>query len=82
VVNALFIEDDDMPRETALKVLDRIKRELRDGTGWDVVYRKYADECGYRTSNRTKSGLLGHLVVCTLTLRSGAGTGSTSGPTQ
>ncbi len=63
VVNALFIEDADMPRETALKVLDRMERELRGGSGWDIVYRKYADEYGYRTSNRTKIGNLGHLVV-------------------
>jgi hypothetical protein len=62
-VNALFIEDTDMPRETALKVLDSIAHELRGGTGWDTVYRKYADEYGYRTSNLTKIGLLGHLVV-------------------
>jgi hypothetical protein len=63
VVNALFIEDADMPRDAALKVLDRIERELRSGAGWDTVYRKYADEFGYRTGNRTKIGNAGHFVV-------------------
>jgi hypothetical protein len=63
VVNALFIEDASMRRETTLKVLSRIEKELRAGSTWDTVYTKYADEFGYRTGNRTKIGNLGHLVI-------------------
>lgn len=63
VVNALFIQDADMPRESALQVLTRIRQELRDGTSWDAVYLKYSEQFGYRTSHRTKVGNLGHLVI-------------------
>jgi hypothetical protein len=63
VVNALFIDDADMPREQALRVLDTIERELRGGSAWGAVYRKYSDKFGYETSNRTKIGNLGDLVV-------------------
>lgn len=63
VVDALFIDDEDMPREQAIDVLDRIERSLRDGGRWDVVYGKYADEFGYKTGDRTKIGNLGHFVV-------------------
>jgi len=63
VVDALSIADSDMPPGQATKVLDRIERELRGGAKWETVYRKYADEFGYKTGNRTKIGTLGHWVV-------------------
>lgn len=63
VVDALFIKDADMPRDAANAAMDRLERELRGGADWTLVYRKYADEFGYRTGNRTSIGNLGHLVV-------------------
>jgi hypothetical protein len=63
VVDALSIDDADMSRAAANMVMDRIERELRGGADWTVTYRKYADEFGYRTSNRTSIGNLGHFVV-------------------
>jgi hypothetical protein len=63
VVDALDIRDSDMPAATASKVLDRIDADLKRGISWETVYRKYADEYGYKTGNRTKIGNLGHFVV-------------------
>lgn len=63
VVDALDIRDHDMPAAMTSKVLDRIEADLKQGTAWDTVYRKYADEYGYQTGNRTKIGNLGHFVV-------------------
>jgi hypothetical protein len=63
VVDALFIDDEDMPREQVIDVLDRIERSLQDGGRWDAVYENYADEFGYKIGNRTKIGNLGHFVV-------------------
>lgn len=63
VVDALFIDDADMSSEEAKNVLDRIEAQLTAGANWDAVYREFADEFGYRTSDRTKIGNLGRFVV-------------------
>lgn len=63
VVNALFINDSDMPRAAAVRALDRIQRDLQGGANWNAVYENYADEFRDRVGPRTKIGNLGHLVV-------------------
>jgi hypothetical protein len=67
VVDALYIEDRDMPRQQALTVIKRISNDLRTGAPWSQVYERYSEEFSYPPnpdgSQRTKIGLLGHLVI-------------------
>ena len=67
VVNALFIEDRDMPRRKALMVIERITADLRGGMDWSQAYKQYSEEFSYpadaKTGDRTKIGLLGPLVI-------------------
>ena len=67
VVNALFIEDRDMPRRKALTVIERITADLRGGMDWSRAYKQYSEEFSYpadpKTGDRTKIGLLGPLVI-------------------
>jgi hypothetical protein len=67
VVDALSIEDKDMPRQQALTVIKRVTNDLRTGAPWSKVYERYSEEFSYPPepdgSQRTKIGLLGHLVI-------------------
>src|SRR5258708_19243383 len=66
VVDALFIEDRDMPRQQALTVIKRVTNDLRTGVPWSKVYERYSEEFNYPpkpAGSRTKIGLLGHLVI-------------------
>jgi len=63
VVDALDIEDRDMPATEAATVLDRIEADLKRGVNWETAYRQYADEYRYKTGSRTKVGNLGHFVA-------------------
>jgi len=66
VVDALSIEDRDMPRQQALKVIKRVTNDLRTGAPWSKVYERYSEEFSYppkSDGSRTKIGLLGHLVI-------------------
>jgi hypothetical protein len=66
VVDALFIEDRDMPRQEALTVIKRVTNDLRTGVPWSKVYERYSEEFNYPPKpdgSRTKIGLLGHLVI-------------------
>lgn len=67
VVNALFIQDRDMPRQKALSVIERITADLRGGMVWSRAYKQYSEEFSYpadpKTGYRTKIGLLGPLVI-------------------
>ena len=67
VVDALSIEDRDMPRQQALTVIKRVTNDLRTGVPWSKVYERYSEEFSYPRkpddSQRTKIGLLGHLVI-------------------
>jgi hypothetical protein len=67
VVDALSIEDRDMPRQQALTVIKRVTNDLRTGVPWSKVYERYSEEFNYPPkpdgSQRTKIGLLGHLVI-------------------
>ena len=67
VVDALSIEDRDMPRQQALAVIERVTNDLRTGVPWSKVYERYSEEFSYPPkpdgSQRTKIGLLGHLVI-------------------
>jgi len=66
VVDALFIEDRDMRRRQALTVMKKISDDLRT-MPWSKVYEQYSEKFSYPPesdgSQRTKIGLLGHLVV-------------------
>ncbi|MEQ1354754.1 MAG: hypothetical protein ABLT11_12085 [Candidatus Acidiferrum sp.] len=67
VVDALSIEDRDMPRQQALTVIKRVTNDLRTGVPWSKVYERYSEKFSYPPkpdgSQRTKIGLLGHLVI-------------------
>jgi hypothetical protein len=66
VVDALSIEDRDMPRQQALTVIKRVTNDLRTGVPWSKVYERYSKEFSYPPKpdgSRTKIGLLGHLVI-------------------
>jgi len=67
VVDALFIEDKDMPPPEALTVIKRVTDDLRRGVPWTKAYERYSEEFSYppepQGGQRTKIGLLGHLVV-------------------
>ena len=66
VVDALFIEDRDMPRQQALTVIKRVTNDLRTGVPWSKVYERYSEEFNDPSKpdgSRTKIGLLGHLVI-------------------
>ena len=67
VVDALFIEDRDMPHQQALTVIKRVTNDLRTGMPWSKVYEQYSEEFSDppdpQGGQRTKIGLLGHLVV-------------------
>jgi len=67
VVDALSIEDKDMPRQEALTVIKRVTKDLRRGVPWSKVYAQYSEEFSDppkpQGGQRTKIGLLGHLVV-------------------
>ena len=66
VVDALSIEDRDMPPQQALIVMKKISNDLRT-IPWSKVYEQYSEEFSYPPkpdgSQRTKIGLLGHLVI-------------------
>lgn len=65
VVDALFIEDRDMPHQQALAVMKKIGNDLRTRP-WSKVYEQYSEEFSYPpkpNGSRTKIGLLGHLVI-------------------
>jgi hypothetical protein len=66
VVDALFIEDRDMPHQQALTVMKKITDDLRT-MPWSKVYEQYSEKFTYppepQGGQRTKIGLLGHLVV-------------------
>ncbi len=62
VVDGLFVDFEDMPREAAQGLFDRIEAELRHGTPWPAVYQKYS--ALYEDSTgRTKVGNLGDFVL-------------------
>ena len=63
VVDALFIDYSDMSGDETSRLFDRIAADLKRGQPWLSVYTRYSDEFGYKTSNRTSVGNLGHLVV-------------------
>jgi hypothetical protein len=67
VVDALSIEDRDMPPQQALTVIKRVTNDLRTGAPWSKVYERYSQEFSYPPkpdgSQSTKIGLLGHLVI-------------------
>ena len=63
VVDALDIRDSDMAAAKVSAVLKRIEADLKRGDPWDKVYKRYSEEFGYRTGNRTQIGNLGHFVV-------------------
>jgi hypothetical protein len=67
VVDALFIEDRDMPHQQALTVIKRVTNDLRTGMPWSKAYEQYSEEFSDppdpQGGQRTKIGLLGHLVV-------------------
>ena len=56
-----------MPRQQALTVIKRVTNDLRTGVPWSKVYERYSEEFNYPPkpdgSQRTKIGLLGHLVI-------------------
>jgi hypothetical protein len=66
VVDALFIEDRDMPHQQVLTVIKKITDDLRT-MPWSKVYEQYSEKFSYPSEpqggQRTKIGLLGHLVV-------------------
>jgi hypothetical protein len=63
VVDALDIRDSDMSAAEASAVFERIEADLKRGEPWHKVYKRYSEEFGYRTANRTQIGNLGHFVV-------------------
>jgi hypothetical protein len=66
VVDALSIEDKDMPHQQALALMKKIAGDLRT-MPWSKVYEQYSEEFSYPRksdgSQQTKIGLLGHLVI-------------------
>lgn len=63
VVDALFIDDDDMSREEVSAVFDQISADLKQGMAWPKMYELYSGQYGYNTGNRTKIGNLGHFIL-------------------
>jgi len=63
VVDALFVNDQELSETETKRVLDRIESDLRIGTPWATVYERFADE--FRANGRptTAIGNLGHFVV-------------------
>jgi hypothetical protein len=47
VVDALSIEDRDMPRQQALTVIKRVTNDWRTGVPWSKVYERYSEEFNY-----------------------------------
>lgn len=66
VVNALVIPYQAMSQKEALAVIARITDDLRRGTAWPEVYKRYSKELSYpppKNEDTPKIWLLGRLVV-------------------
>lgn len=56
-IDALFINEEDMPLKEAKEVFKQTQQELQNGIPWQEVYRKYADKYRYVEKEGINKGL-------------------------